>query len=75
MIQGVTYSNPVADAVRAALASANVTSRMASKHLDMHEVTFSRKVQGHRPFTTEEIYRLAAWLNVPVTDLMPEAVA
>lgn len=65
----------VAAGVRAELARQRRTQLEVAELLDTTQVTVSRKLNGHTPFTVNELYRLAGWLAVPVTRFLPEAAA
>lgn len=41
--------------------------------LGMVQSTLSRKLRGQRPWTLDELLSAAAYLEVPVTDLLPLA--
>lgn len=59
----------VATAIRVQLAQRNFTQAELAKMAGFTESTFSRRMTGEIPFTTEEIDKLAYILNMSVAEL------
>jgi transcriptional regulator with XRE-family HTH domain len=49
-----------------------ISSRSMAGQLGIDESTMARKLRGNRKWTLDEVLRVAAVLDVPITDLLPE---
>lgn len=61
----------VARKVRGQLAEHERTQHDAATVLDLSQAAVSRRLKGEVDFGVTELVRLAAWLEVPVGDLLP----
>jgi len=61
----------VARKIRGRLAESERTQQDAADVLGFSVAAFNRRMKGHVDFTTPELFRLAVWLDVPLTDLLP----
>lgn len=43
--------------------------------LSMSQAAVSRRLSGETPLDVDELYAVASWLDLPITDLMPQPVA
>lgn len=50
-----------------------VTQTKLGAHLGVSQPAIAKKVRGERPFTIDELLSVAAYLNLPITDLLPNA--
>ncbi|AMS03532.1 helix-turn-helix DNA binding protein [Gordonia phage Guacamole] len=70
-------SATVAANVRAELARRQVAAQQLAEGIGLSRVTLSRRLNGHAPWTIDEIAATAEFLNVPVESLIgaePKAV-
>jgi transcriptional regulator with XRE-family HTH domain len=61
----------VAASVRAELARQRKSGSALARHLGLPQSAVSRRLLGHVPFDVDQLAATAAWLNVPITDLLP----
>ena len=61
----------IAKAVRLAVMDSGRQQREIALQAGMHPSSFSKSMQGERPWRAEEVLRIAAATGVPVTDLLP----
>ena len=61
----------VAAEVRAGIARAGVRQKAVAAHLGMSQGALSRRITGASPFTLDELARVAGFLGVPLTALLP----
>lgn len=64
----------IADGVRAELARHKVSQRAAGELLGLPHQTVGKRLSGEIPFRAEELAKLAAALNIPVSRFFPESV-
>jgi plasmid maintenance system antidote protein VapI len=67
------YARAVAKAVAQALEDANISGAALGRHLDRAQSYASLRIQGRRPWTTDEVDRIAELLGIPVDDLWSAA--
>lgn len=65
----------VAGEVRAAAARQRVSEASIARHLGMSQSKLSRRWTGQLPFDIEELAAIAAYLDIPMTDLIPPQAA
>ena len=65
----------VAGAVRAELARAGKTQGALTAVLHLSQPAISRRLSGQVPFTIDELSAAAAFLDIPLSTLVPQAVA
>jgi hypothetical protein len=63
----------VAAEVRASMARLNVRPFEIIDSLDMGRPTFSRKYNGHVPFTLPELIRISRALDIPLAEIVAPA--
>ena len=51
------------------------TQEDAARVLGLSQAAVNRRLKGHVPFTTPELARIALWLGVPFSDLLPPRTA
>ena len=72
----VTYSALVIRRVEAAMKAAGETRLGLAEKTGIARPTLKRSLDGHRPFNTDELGRIAAALGVEIADLVhPKAAA
>jgi transcriptional regulator with XRE-family HTH domain len=68
------FREAVAEEVRAAMARGRRGRRVSqtelAAYLEMGQSSLSRRLSGEYPFDVDELDRIAAYLNVPTTDLL-----
>ena len=67
-----TYADQVAAEVRAHAARRRVTVSTLARKTDVSIASMSRKMNGHQPFSLDELAGVAQALHVPIGDLLPE---
>lgn len=70
-----TTAERIASSVRAELARAGLTGTDLARHMEWHQSSASRRLSGAVEFTGSELVRVAAYLGVSVSRLIPEDVA
>ena len=65
------YSEQVAAEVRAEAARNRVTQQRLASVLGIDKGSMSRRMNGHQPFTVDELAAVADELHVPVQRLLP----
>ena len=68
-----THAERVAASVRAEVARRKVTQQQLADLLGIHQMSVSRRLNGHTEFTASEIALVADFLGVPVATLIGEA--
>lgn len=71
MNQTTSPSRAVAEAVRMHLARKRISQQTAATAAHLSQASLSRRLCGALPFTVDEVYSLAAVLDVPPTALLP----
>ena len=66
-----TFAERVAAEIRAEMGRQQVRYVRLAERLGENEVWVSRKVRGRTPLTINDLERIAAALDVPVSDLIP----
>lgn len=63
--------------VRAEMARVGVSQTTIAQHLNLSQAAVSARLRGVTPFDINELVKVAAFLDVPLADLLPrpEAVA
>ncbi len=59
--------------VRAAMGRQRRTQSQLAQHLGVSQVTVSRRLSGEVSFTVDELERVAAFLSVPLAELLTDA--
>lgn len=59
--------------VRAELARRNMSRAQLARLIDENDMWVSRRLSGTTAITVEDFVRIAAALNVPAAELLPEA--
>lgn len=67
-----TYATRVAASVRAEMARRDVTQARLAEALGMTQPAISRRVSGQLPFDVDELHRIARFLDIPVSALIPK---
>jgi transcriptional regulator with XRE-family HTH domain len=67
-----TATQQTAGAVRAELARRKLSGRKLGERLGWSLGTTSRRLNGQTPITVDELTRIADFIGVPVTVLLPE---
>ena len=62
--EGRTFAEHVADRVMAAISERGLSRRQAADLAGMNRTTFNERINNVRPFTTAELGRIAAALDV-----------
>lgn len=57
------------------MARRKVTQAQIADHLDLHQMSVSRRLRGVTPFTASEILSVAEYLGVDPSVLMPKDAA
>jgi transcriptional regulator with XRE-family HTH domain len=70
-----SHAARVAQAVREALKDHSKTQTDLAQHLGVTQQWVSRRLTGDVVFSVEELWRVADWLAVPVTQFLPEVKA
>lgn len=70
-----TTTERLAANLRAELARRKISGRQLSVALDWKPSNTSRRLSGRQPLSVDELTQVAAYLEVPLTDLLGEAVA
>lgn len=70
-----TLAESVASEVRAGMARSKRTSLALAEHLGVSHAYVSRRLNGHLPFTLDDLEKIAAFLEVPVASLLHERAA
>lgn len=70
-----TLTERVAGAVRAEAARAQMTQRELAAVIGVQQPNVSRRLLGKHPFSTDELDKIAAALNVPVERFVVDAPA
>lgn len=70
-----TAAQRIADNVRAEAARRKVSQTTIAVHLGLTQPGISRRMHGRVPFTGAELAEVAHLLEIPVNDLIGEAVA
>jgi transcriptional regulator with XRE-family HTH domain len=68
-----TLTERVAGAVRAEMARAQMTQRELAAAIGVQQPNVSLRLQGKHPFSTAELDKIAAFLNVPVERFVTDA--
>lgn len=63
----------VAQVVRAKAAAANRTPHALAENCGIPRTTLNRRLTGASPFTTEELFRIAADLGTSVVEIIEQA--
>lgn len=75
-IQGIdvepNYDELIGEIAHALMWRKHLTQTQVASILGIAQPTLNRKLRGTRPWAVNELYALAAALDVPVTDLLPE---
>jgi transcriptional regulator with XRE-family HTH domain len=58
--------------VRAEMARAGVTQVQLGAHLGMAQSAISKRLKGDTPWRVDELQRVAAYLDIPLSTLLPE---
>lgn len=61
----------IAEEVRAQMARKRISGRQLARTLDWNAMYLSRRLSGQLPFTVADLYRIAAFLEVPLSALLP----
>lgn len=69
------FAGAVSAEVRAEMARQRKTQADLATALGINPATAARRLNAERPFDTEELFRVAAWLSVPVEQFYPRATA
>lgn len=64
-------SELTAGAIRAELARRRLSGRKLGRAIGWSLGTTSRRLNGQSPITVDELTRIAAFIGIPVTDLLP----
>ena len=72
MISLVSKIPPVPASVRAELARAQISGRQLGRHLGMTPAAIARRLSGRTPFTVDQLLQVAAFLEVPISRLLPD---
>lgn len=67
-----TTSQLTAGAVRAELARHRISGRKLGREIGWSLGTTSRRLNGQSPITVDELTRIAGFIGVPLTALLPE---
>lgn len=59
----------VTEEIRVLIARRNINQKVLSAGADIKPATLSRKMKGEHPFDIWELERIAAYFEVPITDL------
>jgi transcriptional regulator with XRE-family HTH domain len=70
-MQNRAYVVQVAEEVRAAMARQSLTGSDLARHLGISQATASRRLAGVAAFDVDELVRVAAWLGVDPSALLP----
>lgn len=73
-LDGMTgpWSEATAENVRAVMARKRRRGTELARVLGLSQTAASRRMSGLTPFDVNELCETAAWLGVPITDLLPE---
>ncbi len=63
----------IAHAVRGAISRANETIERAATRAGLSRTTMTRRMTGHSPFTAGELIRIAAVLDINLSDIVGDA--
>ena len=69
------HAERVAASVRAEVARRKVTQQQLADLLGMHQMSVSRRLNGHTEFTVSELATVAEFLGVPVASLIGDDAA
>ena len=67
-----TAAEHTAGAVRAELARRRISGRQLARDLGWKHSTVSRRLNGESRWQVDELVAVASYLDIPVTDLLPE---
>ncbi len=70
-----TPTPQIAANIRAELGRQNKTRAALAREMGVTEMWLSRRVNAQTPFTVDDLATIAAALDVPMADLLPEAAS
>lgn len=69
--QEAQYNELVGELIHTAMWKKKLTQTDVAERLGINQSTLSRKIRGYRPIEIGELARIAAVLDVPIGDLVP----
>lgn len=69
------WVSATAENVRAVMARKRKRGTELARVLHLSQTAASRRMNGQTPIHVDELISVAEWLNVPVTDLLPETAS
>lgn len=71
--QEANVNAQVGELVHSHMWRAKLTQTKLAQHLGVSQPAVAKKLRGERPFSIDELLAIAAYLNLPITELLPNA--
>lgn len=68
----VNHDELIGDVIHELMWKGRVTQVALAAHLKIAQPTLARKLRGTRPWSVTELYSIAAFLGVPIDELLPK---